>query len=186
MAAAAVALAALGLCAVPVSASVTEALDLIQLVRESDAVLVGRATRSESKWDSRRRIVTDVTVEVERTMKGDATEGEHLVLRQLGGSIGELGMRVAGEPQLAVGDRAVLFGRRATGTHLRPVGMSQGVLPVRVEAGVDMVHPGGAGLALVRRVQGQVITAPPALIQPRPLGEVVAEILIAVEETRGR
>lgn len=186
IAATAVALAIVGLCTVPGSASVTEALDLLQLVRESDAVVVGRAVHSEAHWDSRRRIVTDVTVEVERTMKGDAAEGEQLVLRQLGGSIGELGMRVAGEPQLGVGDRAVLFGRRMRGTHLRPVGMSQGVLPVRVEAGVEMVHPGGAGLALVRRVRGQVVTAPPALLDPRPLDEVVADIRAAVEETRDR
>lgn len=186
MTAAAVALAALGLATVPADASITEALDLTELVRESDAIFVGRATRSESLWDSRRRIVTDVTVEVEQTMKGGVADGEQVVLRQLGGSIGDLGMRVAGEPQLAAGDRAVLFGRRMGGPHLRAVGMSQGVLPVRAETGVDMVHPGGAGLALVRRVRGQVITAPPALIHPRPLDEVVADIRAAVEETRGR
>lgn len=181
-----VALAGLSLATVPVAASVTEALDLAQLVRESDHVIVARATGTEARWDSRRRIVTDVTVVVEQTLKGDASVDQRLVVRQLGGSIGELGMRVAGEPSIASGDRVLLFGRRMRGDHLRAVGMSQGVLPVRVDDGRDMVHPGGAGLALVQRVQGQLVTAPPAVIHPRPLEDVVAEIRRVVERTRDR
>lgn len=182
-----VALAGLSLATVPVAASVTEALDLAQLVRQSDHVVLARATGAEARWDSRRRIVTDVTVIVEQSLKGDASVDERLVVRQLGGSIGELGMRVAGEPSIASGDRVLLFGRRMRGDHLRAVGMSQGVLPVRVDAdGRDMVHPGGAGLALVQRAQGQLVTAPPAVIHPRPLEDVVAEIRRVVERTRDR
>lgn len=186
-AAVAAALAALCLATAPAVASVTEALDLPTLVRESDFVLVGRATHAEARWDAGRRIVTDVTLRVERSMKGDAAPGDEVIVRQLGGSIGELGMRVAGEPTIGTGDRLVLFGRRSgTGAHLRSVGMSQGVLPVRVEEGRDVVHPGGAGLALVRQVQGQLVTAPPALVHPRPLDELEADIRRIVEEGRGR
>lgn len=185
LAAAAAAVALLILATAPASASVVEALDLGQLVRRADQVVVGRATGTRSSWDDRHRIVTDVTVRVEQSMKGGAGAGDEIVVRQLGGAIGDLGMRVAGEPTIGTGDRMVLFGRRTRAGRLRPVGMSQGVLPVLVEDGRDVVHPGGAGLALVQRVRGQLVAAPPALIHPRPLEEVVDDIRHVVEEARG-
>jgi hypothetical protein len=64
--------------------------------------------------------------------------------------------------------------------------MAQGVLPVDVDTrGRDMVFPGGRGLALMRRVAGgRLAPAPGALTEPRPLGDVCAEIeaLVAADE----
>lgn len=174
------------LAAGPAAATVTAALDVRELVAQADHVVVGRVVSQHAHWDARRRIVTDVTVEVEQSMKG-AAEGERIVVRRLGGAIGDLGMRVAGEPDFTDGERAVLFAARSGGL-LRPVGMSQGVLPIRVDPrGREMVLPGGQGLALVRPVQGnRLVTAPAALIGPRPLEDVLDDIRRAVEEARAR
>ncbi len=180
------ALTALAVAAAPAGATVTLALDLRELVTRADHVVVGRVVSQRARWDHRRRIVTDVTVEVQESMKG-AGDGETIVVRRLGGAIGELGMRVEGEPDFADGERAVLFARRLSSGVLRPVGMSQGVLPIRVDAGRELVLPGGAGLSLVERLpDSRLVAAPAALRQPRPLEDLLGDIRRLVEETRDR
>jgi len=180
------AIGALVMSAAPASASVTIALDLRQLVRRSHVIFLGTVVRQDTHWDDRRRIVTDVTFSIEDAVKGSSRRGEEIVVRRLGGAIGDLGMRIEGEPSWNDGERSVVFAYRPTGRPmLRPVGMSQGVLPVRIQAGRELVFPGGAGLALMQRVDtGQLLPAPPALIHTRPLADVLTDIRQVVEETR--
>ena len=168
----------------PAAASVTEALSLRDLVAQADRIAVVRAVREEARWH-RGRIVTDVTCVVETPMMGGRA-GEEIVVRRLGGSIGDVGMRVEGEPAFTTGEASVLFARNVRGV-LRPVGMSQGVLPIALEAGRPMVLPGGAGLSLVQRTpSARFVPAPAALVHPRPLDDVLDEIRAAVEEAGGR
>ncbi|MCA9578785.1 MAG: hypothetical protein R3B40_06690 [Polyangiales bacterium] len=184
--------AALGLVAValaltpalPARASVLQALELRDLVRESHEIVVGSTRAAHSRYDGE-RIVTESLVTVHQRMRGGA-EGELRVVT-LGGTVGNIGMRVEGAASLPVGGRAVLFLRR--GDHaLRPVGMAQGVLPIQADArGNDMAMPGGMGLALMQRVGGgRLVPAPAALMAPRPLDELCAEIdaLVAADEGR--
>jgi len=161
--------------AVPASASLVEALDLDALVQRADRVVVARAVRQEARYDARGRIVTEVELEVLEAMKGDAAVGDRFLLTVLGGAIGDLGMRVEGEPRLQDGARYVLFARRWGADAWRPVGMSQGVMRVS-DDGRDMVEPGGGGLSLVRRGTGGVTPATPALVFRRPLRVVVDQI----------
>ncbi len=65
----------------------------------------------------------------------------------------DIGMQIAGEPRFGDGDRVLVFARRWEQT-LRPVGMSQGTLPVARVAGHDLVSPGGGGLSLMQRATG--------------------------------
>jgi hypothetical protein len=178
---------ALLLAASPAAASITVALDLAELVAASEAVVVATVVDRRSQWDSERRIVTDVTLRIDDTMKGHYGRGEDIVVRRLGGAIGDLGMRVEGEPTFSDGERAVLFAERV-GAHLRPVGMSQGVLRVRLsERGQELVHPGVRGLELVRRAPtGTLVPAPAYLIEARPLADVMDEIRQAVERESAR
>lgn len=181
------ALAAAVFVVAPAFATTIEALDMRALVERSDRVLLGTVVRQEARWDDRHRIVTDVTVRVEDAMKGDAAVGHEVVVRCLGGAIGDLGMHIEGEPSFEDGDRAIVFGRAIRGAaYVRPVGMSQGVLPIRTLEGREMVLPGGRGLALVSRAQGgRLLAAPAALLAPRPLPDVVAEIRAHVAATVG-
>ncbi len=163
----------------PANATLIEALDMRQLVQGADSIILGTVVAQHARYDDRGRIVTDVTFDVEDTMKGSASSPE-VVLTVFGGDIGDLGMRIAGEPGLSDGDRAIVFGRgvdsaAAVGGPFRPVGMSQGVLPVTTQSGRDMVWPGGAGLALVQRAGGQLRSAPPAMAGPEPLADVMTE-----------
>lgn len=153
------------------NATIVEALSLTDLVARSEHVAYVSCVGESAHRDASRRIVTDYTLQVEEPMHGSARPGDLLVMRALGGVEGDIGMHVEGEPHLTVGARYVVFLRTLSdGTTLRPVGMSQGVMPVQEEGGVQQVHPGGQGLALRQRVRGgQLIVAPPALLHPEPL-----------------
>ena len=157
-------------------ATVVEALDLEELVGASESIGVGVALSAQPRRDGR-RIVTDTVIELEERWKGSG--GARVTLTTLGGAIDGVGMRVPGAGRIPVGARAVVFAarRQSASNGLRPVGMGQGILPVRNEGGIDMVHPGGRGLAMVRRVQGgQLVHAPGALVNARPLDELREEV----------
>ncbi|NOY90778.1 MAG: hypothetical protein GXP55_06160, partial [Deltaproteobacteria bacterium] len=143
-------------------AATVEALDLTALTQAADEVFVAEAVAADVHRDARGRIVTDVRVRVAESLLGERAAGEEVVLRCLGGSLDGIGMRVPGEAQLAVGETALVFARRADGGWLRAVGMSQGVLPMRAGAQGWLVEPGGAGLSLVRRSgAGRLLRAAP-------------------------
>lgn len=168
------------------SASVVEALELSELVARAERVVLGRVVDKRARWDGRGRIVTDVTLRVQERMKG--APGDTITLTRLGGSIGEVGMKVAGEPSFRVGERRIVFARPGRNGGWRPVGMSQGALPVVDDAGREVVMPGGAGLSLVHQHGSQLVPAPAALLHPRPLADVLADIrdLVAHPEDGGR
>jgi hypothetical protein len=178
---------ALSLPAAVAHATLIEALDLRELVRGSDHVVVATVVRSEARYDHLDRIVTDTTLRVDERMYGPAAAGSTVVVRSLGGALGEVGLHVEGEPTFSPGERIVLFGRmHAQDRVLRAVGMSQGVLPMRREGGAEVVMPGGGGLALVQRgSDGRLRPAPGALIAPESADEVLARIRDLVLEIHG-
>jgi hypothetical protein len=156
-------------------ASVSEALPLDALVRQSAHVVHARTVRSNARFEGN-VIVTTVVIEVIEAAKGRARPGTTLTLAHLGGAVGDVGMRVEGAPSLPVGSENVVFATEIGG-RLTPVGMSQGVMPVRVENGRRQVMPGGAGLALVTRGRtGSLEPSRGALTTPRALGEVLDEV----------
>ncbi len=155
------------------------ALDMSELVERSDRIAVVRVVAQQARWDARGRIVTDVMLEVDEALHGGMANGERFVLSRLGGSIGEVGMRIAGEPSFEDGARYLVFAR-VWEDRFRPVGMSQGVLPVQDDDNGAMVQPGGGGLALVR--QNGRTPALGAIWRPRHLRSVVSEVQSLVRE----
>jgi hypothetical protein len=174
----------------PAPASVALRVELPELTVTADLVVRARVAGEVSRWDSaRRRIYTDVTVAVEEVYKGDARVGEALVVTRLGGSVGGIGMRVAGEVSLAAGEESILFLRRHQPRHggrLTVLGMAQGKLTVLRDRRGARVLPaaGGAGLRLVTPAAGgrlRRVATPPAV---RPLREVEREIRALVAARR--
>jgi hypothetical protein len=158
-------------------ASLVEALDLAALVERSDEVVLARVVSAESRFNDRGRIVTDVTMQVEETQKGARAPGAMIVVRHLGGAVGDLGMRIAGEPTFTVGETVLLFGRRAVNLDvLRPVGMSQGALRIEERDGERWVRSLPGDAALVHGKSGTLQRATAAVEQPRKLSDVLAEV----------
>ena len=159
-------------------ASLVEALDLPALVERSDDVAIVRAIASESHFDDEGRIVTDTRMQVEQSEKGSRVPGSVVVVRRLGGEVGDLGMRVDGEAVFEVGDSVLLFASRVRGLELlRTVGMSQGALRIREEKGVRWVQSAPVGAALVKKSAGGKLThSPAAVTEPRKLDDVLSEV----------
>jgi hypothetical protein len=114
------------------SASLARRLTLLELVRASDAVIVGTALASSSRWEKvagRRRIVSYTRTRADESWAGNAPA--EIIVRTLGGRVGDTGEIVHGEAVLLIGEPAVLFVSPALGDSVRVTGMSQGHYPLR-------------------------------------------------------
>lgn len=115
--------------------------DLGDLARAARTIARGRVLVVESRWtDDRRGIETLVTLETERSLKGelDAT----VQFKVPGGRLGRYRNIVVGAPEFVVGQRVVVFlgatGRR--GPYI--LGLSQGVFRLAAtSAGVVVMPP---------------------------------------------
>ncbi|HKP57084.1 MAG TPA: hypothetical protein VJV78_10200 [Polyangiales bacterium] len=161
----------------PARAATLLALDLSQLVEMSDFVVLGKAqSRASRKVDSG-MIVTDVRLQVVTALKGAVKAGAPLTATLAGGEIGDLALTVPGEAVIPDDQGAIVFLRKNERGELNVTGMSQGVMRVSGVGKTAQVLPGGSGAALVQQGNdGKLRDAPDALLQPRGLGEVLAEI----------
>lgn len=164
-------------------ASMVEALDLAELVRSADQVVVARVIAQESHYDEHGRIVTDVHMQVEHSEKGHDAPGALVVVRRLGGVVNGIGMRVEGEPSFEEGELVLLFGTRRSGHNvLWPVGMSQGAMQVFERDGERWVRSQASNLALVEKgSRGQLRAARAAVTEPRRLEDLLTEIRTHVQ-----
>ena len=114
-------------------ATVAYSLSLEGLVRGASHVVIVTALSSESRFvelGRRRRIVTDTRVRVaEQVLAGRAPSSE-LLVRTLGGSVGDLAEVVHGQPRLSSDQACVAFLREGPdGLHYFQ-GMAQGHYPL--------------------------------------------------------
>jgi len=165
----------------PAWATIVLEIDLFQLVGRSDLIFVAEATGSRSHWgEDGRHIVTDTTFTLSRPIKGNP--GGQVIVRNLGGVVGGMGMRVSGMPSFASGEEVLLFTEMRQGQRY-VVGLEQGVYRLsRDGAGRATVQPRLGGLTLARRTPEQRLQLlrgrrPPA---PRALEQFVAEIRQAI------
>jgi hypothetical protein len=141
-----------------VRATTFEPLTFNDLVTQADVIFVGDVVdvRPYTVQTRERTIVkTRVTFSVSDPLYGTSSIVE--VFDFLGGETAELGMRVAGMPTFAVGDRRVVFARRDRS--INPiVGFTQGLMKVTRDAsGVDRVLTiEGASVARLSDVRARV------------------------------
>lgn len=121
------ALATLSLMTPHAQASLTRAMDLSELTASAENVVVADVAKVTSQWDeAHRNIVTTIEISVRESWKGTPPADGRLVVRQPGGTVGDIEMTVLGMPRFSVGEHAVLFLERST-----VVGMGQGKRPLR-------------------------------------------------------
>jgi len=137
---------AAGLLALPRQAwaSRSLAVGLPQLIAHSDRVALVTSQGGESDWEvigDRRRIVTYTRVRVDDLVTGEGSDGQ-LVVRTLGGRVGQIGQVVHGEARLLRGQPCLVFLREPEpGVH-RVTARAQGHFPIRPDArGVGRLHP---------------------------------------------
>jgi hypothetical protein len=126
-------------------------LDLEQLITKSDLIVVATVAEQSSHWNKYGRIVTEVVLEVQQTLKGQASEGEELTVTTLGGRVGDVVMKVDGSPRFIGGASILVFLREVPALgQLQVVGMSQGLRYLSDGPFGRVILPGGEGLALIR------------------------------------
>ncbi|MBI2373298.1 MAG: hypothetical protein HYV07_04800 [Deltaproteobacteria bacterium] len=138
----------------PALATVMLPLSIEDMSKEALAVVRARVLDQHADWDAKhQRIYTHTRVAVLDTIHARASMGPELVIRTLGGEVGETGMKVAGTPSFALDEEVVVFLRvdPEIASELQVIGMAQGKLHVRRTAkGQAMVVPSLEGLAFVR------------------------------------
>lgn len=151
-------LAAVLLSGLPASATTMLRINLPELARKADTVVHGTVRRMESRWSGdRRRIITDVEIEVTETLKGQA--GSTVLLVQPGGRVGEIGQIVHGLASFTLGEEVVVFLDRHGADAFRVTGMAQGKYEVRRAA------DGRSALA-VPQDTGEALLLDPTTRQP--------------------
>ena len=156
-------------------ATMMKALSLDALVTQSTDIVRASAISKSSHFDAYNQIVTDYVMKVHHAVKGRKAKNSTIVVRSLGGIVGDLGMHVAGAPQFEQNKEYMLF-LRGRGRHHQVVGMSQGVMLVAKVKGVSTVYPGGAGVSLVQRNGKSVSVTQSALTVPTKTKTVVKRI----------
>lgn len=171
----------------PANGSVVQALELPELVAHAERIVLGRVLFAESFQRPDGQLGTWHRIAVERELRGSAPGEQEVIVETLGGQIGDVAMRVEGEPSFHVGERVLVFMRDGGPyTAFRPVGMGQGVMRVRTEQGVETVRQSREGLMLMRRnAQGRLERSPGALPEKQRLDELLSNLRDIVEQSAG-
>lgn len=125
-------LASVGLARVA-HATTIRGLSLEELSHESERILLGTALEASSRWaviGGRRRIVTETRWRIDDAIAKQAPRDAEVMIRTLGGRIGDVGAIVHGEAELELEQPCVLFLRELPDGALRVNGMSQGHYPL--------------------------------------------------------
>lgn len=114
------------------------AITLPELVGLSRFALVGTATDAYSRWETvgnARRIVTYVRLEVTQPIDGRPPPDTSLMVRTLGGQVGDIGQLVHGEARFELGAASVVFVTPDTDGVFGVTAMAQGHYPLHADAG---------------------------------------------------
>ena len=146
-----------------------------ELTAASDKVIVGSVGTRSSHWGDDSRIYTDVVISPDVTIKG-AEEGA-VVVRTMGGTVGDTRMSVSDGPELPEGERVIVFLRRAA-DHFTVVGRSAGSIvasspdaPLAIEGAFQRVERAyGHNMNYKRGLAESYLKLPPSNHVENPLG----------------
>ena len=103
-------------------------------VRGSDLIALGHVVSVRSDWDEQHSAIhTDAEIAVDEAWKGDPSS-DRIVVRSLGGRVGDVALEVDGGASFTVGEHVLVFLRAADGAYA-PWGMRFGKYEVVDEGG---------------------------------------------------
>ena len=181
---AAILIIAAALAALPPSlqASVIVPATLDELAVEADLVVHARVAHVETRQaPGTLRVERVVALETLRPLKGSPSEGLFVVLP--GGTLGRYRTVVPGVPEVVEGEEAVFFLQAPAAAAPRLVGLSQGLLRVRIDPVSGARTVGGVVLA---GRDGPVVRGASDR-GPQPLAAIEARIAsVVLAQARGR
>jgi hypothetical protein len=149
-------------------ASVALALSLNELVQKSRYALVGTPVDTFGRWETvghASRIVTYTLVRAEYSVDGRPPGTSELMVRTLGGRVGDIGQLVPGEATLRLNETATLFLEDLSPDLFAVTAMSQGHYPLlsddhgvrRLRARTGLLELIGETGSAVRRLDGRTV-----------------------------
>lgn len=119
------------LAAAPASASIARGLSVEEMAARADLVVLGTVTSQTAHWArNHEQIYTRVEIRIDERWVDRVGAGGTVTVLRPGGELDGLGQQALGEPQFAVGERAVLFLEKR-GHLYRVVGLAQGLFRVQ-------------------------------------------------------
>ena len=107
-------------------ATIVEALTLSRALELCSDVVTGQVVDSHSLMESNGVIYTETSVRVDEALHGPGAPDGIVVVRELGGVVGSIGMTVEGVARFELGERVLLFLEPAGESARRTVGLYQG------------------------------------------------------------
>jgi len=90
-------------------AGVYERQSLSKMVDKSVLIVEGRVDKTQSRWnDQKTMIYTDIQISIDNVIKG-GDAGRMVVVRLIGGRVGDTAVFVLGRPSLHAGERVLLM-----------------------------------------------------------------------------
>jgi hypothetical protein len=81
---------------------------LEELSLESNLIIYGKVKDSYSVWEDK-NIYTYTSLDIINSVKGDYNAGQRITVKQLGGSVGDIGQEINGTPKLKKDSEVFLF-----------------------------------------------------------------------------
>jgi len=155
-------------------------MSIEDMTAAAEAVVVGEVTDVKSAWnDGHTTIHTFVTFKVSQCIAG--TCGDTIMLKQRGGTAGEMTLHIPGMPRFSKGLKALLFlepdPEGEPGFHY-VVGMCQGIFVIETDGGSGKqvaVQQGGAALADVDS-DGMIRILAPQAPAKMPLKKLIKRV----------
>jgi hypothetical protein len=97
-----------------------------ELTNRSNTIVIGKVKSMKAQWgNGGTKIYTYITVSVEDCLKGNKHCPE-VTIRQEGGEVGGIGLKVVGAPEYKEGEDVLTFLEEYEPDHFKCVGMMQG------------------------------------------------------------
>jgi len=141
-------------------ATMARAITLPELVGLSQYALVGTATDASSRWETvgrSRRIVTYTRVEVTQPIDGRPPPDTTLLLRTLGGRVGDIGQLVHGEARFELGAPSVVFIATDEDGVFGITAMAQGHYPLGTDPDAAVRLRASPNIPALTRVDGSAV-----------------------------
>ena len=162
-------LLALLLAPLPAEATVVRALSLYEKAQVAPLIVRARVERVEPVLATDAGSVqTLVTIHVLEVLKGNAKNGDRLLLRHSGGTVGDFTHHVPGQSVYEAGEEAILF-LEPWGPYLVEIGIGIGKYPIEVQRGLQVVTH-DPKVALARIVPGEPMQIEDSVpMEPEPI-----------------
>ena len=112
------------------------------LAIRSTLVVTGKVMEIESRWnDAPTQIYTYITLEIESFLKGSQKE-ESIIIKQLGGVVGDTAMTVFGSPAFSEEEQVLLFLKPKPGTtdEIVVTGLAQGKFHLEADSVTGQIN----------------------------------------------